>query len=193
MFLKFLKKLIRRPSYFLFRDPKIIYFLILNSYSYIDKRAIVKFKNRNSIILGKDVYIGAYSILIVANDSSPNAFLDSSLSIGSSTYIGEGNNIRAAGGRITIGENCLISQNVSIIASNHNMKPSLPIIKQGWSKLNNFVIIKDDVWIGAGSIILPGVTIGNGAVIAAGSVVTRNVEEYAIVAGNPAKKIKSRC
>jgi acetyltransferase-like isoleucine patch superfamily enzyme len=52
--------------------------------------------------------------------------------------------------------------------------------------------IGDDVWIGLGSIVLSGVSIGEGSVIAAGSVVTRNVDEYAIYAGNPAKKIRER-
>ena len=54
------------------------------------------------------------------------------------------------------------------------------------------IVIKDDVWIGVGSIILSGVTIGQGAVIAAGAVVTKDVPPYAIVGGNPAKVIKYR-
>ena len=54
------------------------------------------------------------------------------------------------------------------------------------------IIIKDDVWIGANAIICSGVTIGQGAIIAAGSVVTKDVEPYAIVGGNPAKVIKYR-
>ena len=54
------------------------------------------------------------------------------------------------------------------------------------------VIIGDDVWIGARAIIMPGIVIGRGAVIGAGSVVTKNVDEYAVVAGNPARVIKYR-
>ena len=54
------------------------------------------------------------------------------------------------------------------------------------------VIIKNDVWIGMNSIILSGVTIGNGAVIAAGSVVTKDIPDYAVAAGNPARVIKYR-
>ena len=53
-------------------------------------------------------------------------------------------------------------------------------------------IIEDDVWISSGAIILPGVRIGKGAIIAAGAVVTKDVEEYSVVAGVPAKKIKMR-
>jgi chloramphenicol O-acetyltransferase type B len=51
-------------------------------------------------------------------------------------------------------------------------------------------VIQDDAWIGAGSIILPGVTIGEGAVVAAGSVVTKDVPSYTVVAGVPARPIK---
>jgi acetyltransferase-like isoleucine patch superfamily enzyme len=54
------------------------------------------------------------------------------------------------------------------------------------------IIIEDDVWIGACAIILKGVTIGEGAIVAAGSVVTKNVEPYSLVGGNPAKLIKYR-
>ena len=52
--------------------------------------------------------------------------------------------------------------------------------------------IRNDVWIGHGAIILPGLTVGNGSVIAAGSVVTKDVAPYSIVAGNPAKSIRNR-
>ncbi|WP_433956069.1 acyltransferase [Janibacter indicus] len=52
--------------------------------------------------------------------------------------------------------------------------------------------VEDDVWVGAGAIVLKGVTIGTGAVVAAGSVVTKSVDEYAIVAGVPARVIGSR-
>lgn len=54
------------------------------------------------------------------------------------------------------------------------------------------IVIKDDVWVGANSLILSGVTIGQGAVVAAGSVVTKDVPPYAIVGGNPAKIIRYR-
>ncbi|MDQ7799461.1 MAG: DapH/DapD/GlmU-related protein [Candidatus Edwardsbacteria bacterium] len=53
-------------------------------------------------------------------------------------------------------------------------------------------VIEDDVWIGAQAIILPGVRIGRGAIVAAGAVVTKDVEPYAIVGGNPARLIKRR-
>jgi acetyltransferase-like isoleucine patch superfamily enzyme len=61
-----------------------------------------------------------------------------------------------------------------------------------WKGKDLITYIGDDVWIGYGSIILQGVTIHNGAIIAAGSVVTKDVEAYSIYAGNPARKIKDR-
>jgi acetyltransferase-like isoleucine patch superfamily enzyme len=93
-------------------------------------------------------------------------------------------------GNITIGDNVLLSPEVHIYAQNHGIKKDQLICKQ--SQPRKGIIIKDDVWIGAKSIILDGVTIGKGAVIGAGSVVTKNVPDYEIWAGNPAKKIKDR-
>jgi acetyltransferase-like isoleucine patch superfamily enzyme len=108
------------------------------------------------------------------------------------TYIGENNNIRASGGRITIGESCLIFQNVIIVKTNHDIKLGQLIQEQGSTADNNFIVIGDDVWIGASSVILPGITIGKGSVVAAGSIVTKDVKENAIVAGNPARFFKYR-
>jgi acetyltransferase-like isoleucine patch superfamily enzyme len=61
-----------------------------------------------------------------------------------------------------------------------------------WKGLNTTVIIEDDVWVGYGAIILSGIKIGKGSIIAAGSVVTKDIEPCSIVGGNPAKFIKYR-
>ena len=178
--------------YYVFSNPKMVIFILQNYRSSIDKKSIIRYNNRKAIVLGEYVTVGAFTVLIVANDTSKEAYQESLLEIGTRTYIGEGNNIRAAGGKISIGKDCLISQHVSIVASNHNVQKDHLIKDQGWTKHNNFIIIGDDVWIGAGSIILPGITIGNGSVIGAGSVVTKNIPEYAIAVGNPAKVLKYR-
>jgi acetyltransferase-like isoleucine patch superfamily enzyme len=146
----------------------------------------------NAINISGQVYIGANTIISVRNHDFPKAYSESFLSIGTKTYIGKNNNIRASGGEIKIGENCSISQNVTIVATNHNIKLGQLIKQQGSSRDNNFIIINDDVWIGANSVILPGGTIGKGAVIAAGSIVTKDVEENAIVLGNPAELLRYR-
>jgi acetyltransferase-like isoleucine patch superfamily enzyme len=93
---------------------------------------------------------------------------------------------------IIIGNNVLIGYGTALLTTNHYFKnPKLLINKQGI--ISKPIIIQDDVWIGARSVILPGVTIGKGSVIAAGAVVTKNVESYSVVGGIPAKLIKKRC
>ena len=150
------------------------------------KLEIEDFKN---LILSENIYIGAYTSIHVKNMQGKS---NSILIIGEGTSIGEFNNIRAGGGKIVIGKKCLISQYVSILASNHNTKIGIPIIDQPWSEKNNFVTIGDDVWIGAGVIILPGVIIGDGAIIGAGSIVTKDVLPNTKVFGSPAIFYKNR-
>lgn len=87
---------------------------------------------------------------------------------------------------IRIGNNVALSPHVRIFTATHD-----------YSTLNlediaASVIIEDYAWVGGGAIILPGVTIGKGAIIGAGSIVSKNVEPYSVVAGNPARKIKDR-
>lgn len=95
--------------------------------------------------------------------------------------------IWAAGG-VNIGKNTLIASHVVISTSTHDY-----MVKPIRSKrIDKPIIIGEDVWIGSSAVILPGITISNGAVIGAGSIVTKNVPENAIVVGNPAKIIKYR-
>jgi acetyltransferase-like isoleucine patch superfamily enzyme len=156
----------------------------------IDPRALIRISKGCELRLGRDVKVMAFSVLSVEYDRLAGD-QRTILEIGDSTYIGELNNIRAAG--ITkIGRNCLISQGVSVIASNHSYKLHTPIMEQAWRADKVGVEIQDDVWIGTNSTILPGVTVGTGAIIAAGSVVTANVQPFTIVAGVPAKFLKDR-
>ncbi|RUO49321.1 acyltransferase [Pseudidiomarina donghaiensis] len=91
---------------------------------------------------------------------------------------------------IVIGKNTLIAQDCFIITRNHKFNVDSPIREQGYT--NNPVKIGDDVWIGAKCVILPGVNIGNGAIVAAGSVVTRSVASHHVVGGVPARVISVR-
>lgn len=94
-------------------------------------------------------------------------------------------------GEIEIGDNVSIGPRVSIISFSHETeKLDIPIKKP--PKQYKKVIIEDDVWIGARAIITYGVKVGTGSIIGAGSVVTKNVEPYAVAAGVPAKIIKKR-
>ena len=94
--------------------------------------------------------------------------------------------------KVKIGKYTMIANNVNIIGGDHYYKNVyLPIIFAGREKLKE-TIIGDDVWVGAHSIIMTGVCIGNGSIIAAGSVVTKDVPPYSIVGGTPAKFVKMR-
>lgn len=94
-------------------------------------------------------------------------------------------------GGLTIGDNTRIATGVTIIPANHLFSDcKKPIFQQGLSQLG--INIADDVWIGANCCLLDGITIGTGAVIGAGSVVTKSVPANEVWAGNPAKKLRHR-
>lgn len=113
------------------------------------------------------------------------------INIGENTYVNSGMLIAGKNSKIHIGNNCLISFNVHIRTDMHNYKKrSELILDQGHSEKD--IIIEDDVWVGYGAQIMPGVVIGKGAVIASGSIVTKDVPEYAVVAGIPGKIISYR-
>jgi acetyltransferase-like isoleucine patch superfamily enzyme len=94
-------------------------------------------------------------------------------------------------GGIFFGNNVLVGPYTIIHSGNHRFKDaSLPIFKQGFEY--NIITIEDDVWIAAHCTILSGVKLGKGCVVAAGSVVTKDVPAYVVVAGVPAKIISHR-
>lgn len=104
-----------------------------------------------------------------------------------------------AHGDVSIGRYCAIAQDCFFISTSHrtdlvalqvafqsNIFPNLEL------KRSDAIVVGDNVWLGKSVIVLPGVEIGNGAVVGAGSVVTKNVEAYSVVAGNPARFIRFR-
>ena len=125
-----------------------------------------------SFYKGFDVFNGNHNILIGSNVSLVDALL----------------NADSRNGYIDIGDYVFFGQKVMIHARTHNHK------KFCFERLHTIteapVIIRKGAWIGSGSIILPGVTIGKNSVIGAGSVVVKNVDDYTVVAGVPAKFIK---
>ena len=158
--------------------------------SRIESNTSISYENISLINLKENSYIGNFTVISVNNyDRSKQV---SYFELGNNSIIGELNNIRASGGSIIIGDNCLIAQNVSLIAANHKIDKNELIMKQEWDTTKTSIIIKNDVWIGSNVVVLPGITIENGAVIAAGSIVTKNVATNSIVAGTPAKHIKFR-
>lgn len=95
-------------------------------------------------------------------------------------------------GPLTIGDNVMMGPDVVILTNNHRIDDlEQPMINQGLDSIAP-VTIEDDVWIGVRAILLPGVAIGRGAVVAAGAVVASDVPRNAIVGGVPAKVIRYR-
>ncbi len=108
--------------------------------------------------------------------------------IGDNSGIG----LNARIGAVKIGNNVMMGPDVVILSRNHNYdRVDIPMKFQG-SGDEQPVVIEDDVWIGTRVIILPGVHIGRGCIIGAGSVVTKDIPSYSIAAGNPARVIRMR-
>lgn len=92
-------------------------------------------------------------------------------------------------GPVTIGNNVMLAQNIVVSGLNHGYEdPDVPPSRQKDTKKQ--IVVGDDVWIGANSVVTAGVNIGKHVVIGAGSVVTRDIPGYSVAVGNPAKVIK---
>jgi acetyltransferase-like isoleucine patch superfamily enzyme len=142
----------------------------------------------NGMHLGNRVSIGKYAIIRPSNIYGGP--IGEGLVMGNNSNIGPYNYIGCSG-KITIGDNVMLAPRVSIYAENHVFdNPNITIKAQGVSKMD--VVIEDDCWIAANAVILAGVTIGKGSVVAAGSVVNEDVPAFSVMAGVPARVIKSR-
>lgn len=116
--------------------------------------------------------------------SQPKLIIRDNVFIGRNTYIGVFQ-------PITIGEFVEIGAYCYVISANHCYKSrDRPIVKQGF--VGAPIVIEDDVWLGTHVVVLPGVTIGKGAIVAAGSVVNKDIPAYEVWGGIPAKFIKHR-
>ena len=149
-----------------------------------------EFKNLRSFLC-KHIFLKCGDNVNVKQGASfglgTNLEIDNNSDIGLNAYIGGLDN----GGKLIIGKDVMMAPDVTILTLKHNyMQRDIPIKKQGFK--NSKIIIEDDVWIGYGVIILPGVRLGRGSIIAAGSVVTKNVDRFTIVGGVPATFIKRR-
>ena len=125
---------------------------------------------------GKDVDVGRF------------CKINPSVRLGNCSGIGDRSELV---GKITIGNDVMIGPQVMIIAKNHRFdNVALPMNRQG--ERSKGVVVGDNVWIGARAIILDGVTIGNGSIVGAGAVVTKDIPEMTIAGGVPAKIIRTR-
>lgn len=148
--------------------------------------------------IGRGVEIGCPRNIRVGNHIylAPRAVLracdDAAIVIGD--RFGANGNARLIadkGGRINIGNDVMIGPNVVLRASNHgSARLDVPMWDQPHT--GGIIDIADDVWIGANAVVVAGVTIGAHAIVAAGAVVTRNVPEYAVAGGVPARVIGDR-
>jgi acetyltransferase-like isoleucine patch superfamily enzyme len=130
-------------------------------------------------------------IMKIKIDRTSTILMDCSFDSTKSVIIGKNSVINSKcrldnRGGIVIGENVSVSQEVVILTADHDSD------SRDFAGRNRAVVIEDYVWIGTRAIVLPGVTIGKGALVAAGAVVTKNVTPFSVVAGVPAKVLKKR-
>lgn len=131
----------------------------------------------NKFTIGYNSVIEDYSVI-------NNAVGD--IIIGNNSRVGIANTII---GPISIGDNVNLGQNIVLSGLNHNYKDvTESIAAQGISK--GLITIEDDVWIGANTVVVAGITIGTHSCVGAGSVVTKDIPSYSVAAGNPARVIK---
>ena len=138
------------------------------------------------ITIGADTIVMHGAVLHVYNFRDlPRA----GITIGRNSLIGEYTVIRGQGG-VTIGDRVYTSPFTQIIAVDHVFDdPARPFVEQGITAEG--IVIEDDVWLGANVVVTDGVRIGRGAVVAAGAVVTRDVPAHTVVAGVPARPIRT--
>ena len=157
----------------------------MNILSFFDKfnrkKILRKIKHRENVSIG----------------SYPNIQGLQNINIGSNVFLGDNMTILTTLAKLTIGDGVIFGPNVTIITGDHryDLVGKQIIDVKDSDKIGSEdkdIVFDGDNWIGANAIILKGVHVGKGAIIAAGSVVTKNVNEYTIVGGNPAKFIKDR-
>ena len=117
------------------------------------------------------------------------AIFSSAVMLGDNSGIGINASI---GGAVHIGNNVMMGPHCTFYSRNHAFdRTDIPMCQQGFSE-EKTIVIGNDVWIGGHAIFLPGVHVGDGAIVGAGAIVTKDIPSYAIVGGNPARVIRFR-
>jgi acetyltransferase-like isoleucine patch superfamily enzyme len=161
--------------------------LSIGNGSVIESGARLRCLSRDGIVLGQRVTVGKYAII---ECTGVLWHLGAGLRVGDDSSIGD-YAFLGCGGGIAIGDNVLMGQRVSFHSQNHNFEDvGSSIRSQG--VCSKGIVIGDNCWLGSGAIILDGVELGPGCVVAAGSVVTKPAAPNSILAGNPARVLRVR-
>jgi acetyltransferase-like isoleucine patch superfamily enzyme len=164
--------------------PRAWVSFLINPFFHIRKRgSIIRHRTRMDVIPFNNFELGTNSLIedFATINNGVGAVL-----IGDDTLVGIGNVII---GPVTIGNHVILAQNVVVSGLNHQYTDTTKPIKSQPVQ-TKLIVIHDECWIGANSVITAGITIGKHAVIAAGSVVTKDIPAYAVAAGSPARVIK---
>ncbi|WP_231459341.1 DapH/DapD/GlmU-related protein [Pedobacter sp. Leaf132] len=164
--------------------PRLWVRIFLNPFKHKrGKRSIIRFNTRLDVFPFNEFQLGDNSVIesfTTINNGVGNVI------VGSKTIIGMSNVII---GPVKIGNNVMLAQNIVVSGLNHGYEDVN--ISPAFQKVScKDITIADDVWIGANSVITAGVSLGRHCIIGAGSVVTKDVPEFSIAVGNPAKVIK---
>lgn len=144
--------------------------------------------SKRGVVFGNRCTVGRFATIrptnVLVNEAGEGLKLGNNSNIGPYSFIG-------CSGYIELGNNVMMGPRVSLLAENHNFdRTDIPMKEQGVTR--GTIVIEDDCWLGATCSVLSNVRIGRGSIVATGAVVTKDVPPYSIVAGVPAKVIKSR-
>lgn len=165
---------------YIFNFHNIARFKQFGHNSFLGRRCVIH--GGENIEIGNNVRIGNDARLSLYGD-------DARIVLHDNIYAGSNISIITAS-KVEVEDRVLLASYISIMGHNHGMNPESELSYGGQPLISKNVHIKQGAWIGERVCILPGVTIGEKAIVGAGSVVTKNVPDYAIVAGNPAKILK---
>lgn len=169
---------------------RLRYFFYKNGFSNCGKTVFIDIgcyiRELKNIFTGHKLCLGMFCEIYASGGQGERIEIGDNVTMNSRAMI----NADCAG-FIKIGNNVIMGPNIILRASNHRFdRRAVPVREQGHEA--GRIVIGDDVWFGANVVVLPNVTIGRGAIVGAGAVVTKDVKEYTIVAGVPAKEIGVR-
>jgi acetyltransferase-like isoleucine patch superfamily enzyme len=152
----------------------------------LERGVIIDGLSRDGMEFGDHVMIGPYSVIRASmlTNLGAGVRMGTNCSVDAYSYFG-------SGGPITIGEKVIMGQHISFHSENHDYdRVDIPIKDQGTRRKG--IVIEDDCWVGSNTTFLDGAHVGRGCVVAAGSLVRGEIPPYSIVAGAPARVLRSR-